>query len=362
MNTEAAEIASYLPGEIRSFPCPNCYMCGAPGKQLHTGLRDWLFSAPGEWNIMRCANSSCGLLWLDPMPTEEDIAKAYQTYFTHWVDPDLQPSPGNRGLLSRIYREGHAAHLALRYGLEGPRLSAFAWLAAIPFRLSASLRAGADYPLHYLAGKKGRLLDVGCGNGATVAGASQMGWDAQGLDTDPMAVSASRRRGVNAHLGSLTELSFDDDSFDLILSHHVIEHVHEPLDMLREMRRTLRPGGTLAVITPNAASLLHRWFGPDWRGLEPPRHLRIFTPATLLSLARKAGFGDARVSSPVRGTAFFLRASSELACSRRRSRLFDQERVATLKLLGIHLLSELVALTALLMHQTGEEVLLEAHK
>jgi len=222
--------------------------------------------------------------------------------------------------------------------------------------------AEADYPLRYLAGKKGRMLDVGCGNGATVVRASQMGWNAQGLDIDPMAVSASRQRGVNAHLGSLTELRFDDDSFDLILSHHVIEHVHEPLDMLREMRRTLRPGGTLAVITPNAASLLHRWFGPDWLGLEPPRHLFIFTPATLLSLARKAGFGDARVSSPVRATAIFLRASTELASGRRKSWLSDPNRVATLRLVGVHLLSELIALTALVLRHTGEEDLLEAHK
>src|SRR5208337_1460879 len=192
MNTEAAEIASYQPGEIRSFPCPNCYLCGTRGDRLYIGLRDWLFGAPGEWNIVRCPNSSCGLLWLDPMPTEEDIAKAYQTYFTHFVDPDLQSSPGNRGLLSRIYREGRAAHLALRYGLKGPPPSAFARLAAIPFRLSAGLRAVEDYPLRYLAGKKGRVLDVGCGNGATVARASQMGWDAEGLDVDPIAVSVAR--------------------------------------------------------------------------------------------------------------------------------------------------------------------------
>ena len=252
------------------------------------------------------------------MPIEEDIAKAYQTYFTHCLDPDLQSSQGDRGLLSRIYREGRAAHRAIRYGLEGPLPSTFARLSSILFRLSAGLRAQEDYPLSYLAGRKGRVLDVGCGSGATVARASQMGWDALGVDVDPMAVSAARRRGVNVHLGSLNELRFDDDSFDLILSEHVIEHVLDPLGMLREMRRTLRPGGALAVITPNAASLLHRWFGPDWRGLEPPRHLHIFTPATLLSLARKAGFGDARVSSPVRVTAFFLRTSWQITRSRRK--------------------------------------------
>ena len=362
MNAEAAKIRPDLPREIRSFPCPNCYLCGAPGERLYAGLRDWLFSAPGEWNIARCPNSGCGLLWLDPMPIEEDIAEAYQTYFTHYVSPDLQSSQGDRGLLSRIYREGRAAHPAIRYGLEGPPPSTFARLSSIPFRLSAGLRAQEDYPLSYLAGRKGRMLDVGCGSGATVARASQMGWDALGLDVDPLAVSAARRRGVNVHLGSLNELRSDDDSFDLILSEHVIEHVPHPLDMLREMRRTLRPGGLLAVITPNAASLLHRWFGPDWRGLEPPRHLHIFTPATLLSLARKAGFDDARVSSPVRVTAFFLRTSWQITRSRRKRQVSLAERATATRLVGDYFLSELIALTALLMRQTGEEVLLEAHK
>ena len=362
MNTEAAEIRPDLPREIRSFPCPNCSLCGARGQRLYTGLRDWLFSAPGQWNITRCPNSGCGLLWLDPMPIEEDIAKAYQTYFTHCVGPNLQSSPGDRGLLSRIYREGRAAHRALRYGLEGPPPSAFARLSAIPFRLSAGLRAQADYPLRYLAGRKGRVLDVGCGSGENVATASQMGWDAQGLDVDPMAVSAARRRGINVRLGSLNELRFDDDSFDLILSEHVIEHVPDPSDLLREMRRILTPGGMLAVITPNAAGLLYRWFGPDWRGLEPPRHLHIFKPTTLLSLARKAGFGDARVSSPVRTTAFFLRTSSQIARSRRKRGVSLAERATAGRLVGDYFLSELVALTALLMRQTGEEVLLEAHK
>src|SRR5690348_6884927 len=69
--------------EIRSRSCPNCYLCKASGKLLYEGLTDRLFDAPGSWSLKLCPNPSCGLIWLDPMPIESDIAKAYERYYTH---------------------------------------------------------------------------------------------------------------------------------------------------------------------------------------------------------------------------------------------------------------------------------------
>src|SRR5438105_3101279 len=69
--------------EIRVRPQPECYVCGARGQQQYRDLRDRINHAPGVWNLSRCPNPKCGLLWLDPMPSEEDIGKAYTTYFTH---------------------------------------------------------------------------------------------------------------------------------------------------------------------------------------------------------------------------------------------------------------------------------------
>ena len=50
---------------------------------LYDGLKDRLFDASGSWNLRACANDKCGLVWLDPMPVEQDLHKAYQTYYTH---------------------------------------------------------------------------------------------------------------------------------------------------------------------------------------------------------------------------------------------------------------------------------------
>src|SRR5690242_5713387 len=68
---------------IRSRECPDCYVCGSPGQRLYSDLQDRLFSAPGKWNLSQCTNAECGTVWLNPMPLEEDIIRAYQDYYTH---------------------------------------------------------------------------------------------------------------------------------------------------------------------------------------------------------------------------------------------------------------------------------------
>jgi hypothetical protein len=68
---------------IRVRPSPFCTMCGRRGEPLYHGLIDRVFDTPGRWNLKRCPDSACGLLWLDPIPVAEDIGKAYANYFTH---------------------------------------------------------------------------------------------------------------------------------------------------------------------------------------------------------------------------------------------------------------------------------------
>ena len=72
--------------EIQTRPCPDCYICGTKGQPLCQGLEDRLFGALGRWNLKSCPNPDCGLVWLDPMPIEEDIGNAYETYYTHIED------------------------------------------------------------------------------------------------------------------------------------------------------------------------------------------------------------------------------------------------------------------------------------
>jgi len=237
------------------------------------------------------------------MPIEEDIQKAYDRYPTHAaLDPVVEPH--ETAMLShRAANLLRSAYRAYRFDYGDGAGKPLRRLLAVPILLTRIECDSLDIPLRYLAVPgKGRMLDVGCSDGYVLKVAEELGWNAEGVDFDPQAVAYATRKGLKARLGRLADQHLPDDSFDLVLMSHVIEHVHHPVATLDEIRRVLRPGGMLVVTTPNADSWGHRHFGRFWRGLEPPRHLNIFTAANLLELASQAGFADRTVASTLRIT------------------------------------------------------------
>jgi 2-polyprenyl-3-methyl-5-hydroxy-6-metoxy-1,4-benzoquinol methylase len=245
-----------------------CEVCGGDGRLLYSALADTLFDAPGRWNLVRCTNISCGLIWSDPRPRPDQITKLYERYYTHQTTAAAEDvdSYKSRPLVRMIKQL-----LAL----------IFFWRA--PAFLSDN---------HHLQNMKpGRLLDVGCGDGDFLAKATRDGWLAHGVDFDAKAIEAANKLdGVSAQVGDLTECEFPSHSFDAITMNNVIEHVWNPLETIKECNRLLRPGGRLVMITPNSDSAGHAIFKQDWRGLEPPRHLFIYNCASLVRLAKLAGF------------------------------------------------------------------------
>lgn len=283
-------------GSIQATPTPNCQLCGAPGDVLYAGLHDFCCSAPGAWNIRRCRNADCGLVWLDPRPTLADIGKAYTGYYTH-----DQPEPGASFVRDACWAVWHS-YLGARFGYTqgvGPRWRR--WLAPLAL-LHPGGRAELDAAAMHLAAPKGpaRVLDVGCGSGVLLARMQSLGWQVEGVEVDPPAVEAARRRGVPVRLGTLEQQAFPDNHFDAVHSAHVLEHVHDPVALLAECRRILKPGGTLVFLTPNVQSWGHRLLGPAWLNLDPPRHLMLFSAPNLRAAAGRAGLTVQRLDTTVR--------------------------------------------------------------
>ncbi len=158
----------------------------------------------------------------------------------------------------------------------------------------------------------GRLLDFGCGSGSYLKRMANLGWDVVGLDAAVGAVrQVQEALGLPALVGSLPHSELKPCSFEIITMWHSLEHVHEPLAVLREAYRLLVPGGKLIVAAPNMDSWAFRHFGPAWFGLDLPRHLTHFTPTTLMLTLQTAGLRIEEVRA-IRHSDW-LRASAKLA-------------------------------------------------
>lgn len=279
---------------IRTRPQPACILCCRLGVDLYRNLADRLFGVGGSWSFKQCSDPSCGLVWLDPMPLTEDLGKAYANYYTHAAPPSPQRD-GHSSALKQYCRNAQSLYVRRRFGYANGRASGFAHcLGGLLhfYRTEASSTFLASVP-------GGKLLDVGCGSGAYLAAMRHLGWAVAGVDFDPAAVAAARRAGLDVNCGSLEAQQYPAAAFDAVALSHVVEHLPDPVATLQECARILKPGGRLLLFTPNTASLGHRLFREDWRGLEPPRHLFLFSAGSMDRLLRQAGFAAVTIRPQV---------------------------------------------------------------
>ena len=115
-------------------------------------------------------------------------------------------------------------------------------------------------------------------------------WGLQGIEISPQAAELAQSRGLDVRVGSLDQIQFEKESFDVVTLWDVLEHLHDPSKAVAEIFRILKPDGILVFRVPNLDSWDYRLFKRFWSGFETPRHLTIFNRATLQSLLEKSGF------------------------------------------------------------------------
>jgi len=133
-----------------------------------------------------------------------------------------------------------------------------------------------------------RLLDIGCSVGCTIEAAEKRGWQAFGVDVSDDAVVCCRERGLQAQVVDSVRLPFADESFEIVTSWHVIEHVADVTETLSEWQRVLRPGGLLVMETPDADCLKVRLQGAGYRRFWAPEHTYTFTSDSLAQFVERA--------------------------------------------------------------------------
>lgn len=200
---------------------------------------------------VRCRR--CELIFLDPRPADDEAGRIYPDHY-HAFGFDVNEF----GLVHAIRRR-----------LEARRV--LNWCCGLP--------------------ANARILDVGCGDGFHLQLLRDFGrrsWTLEGADTDLRAVEAARKSGLAVHHGAVEALTLTG-GYHLILMVMTVEHLADPVGVLKAVRNLLAPGGRVVIVTDNAASPDFAVFGGrHWGGYHFPRHFNLFSRVTLAKLARKA--------------------------------------------------------------------------
>lgn len=256
---------------IKTEPVPTCAVCGVKGEARLQDCSDRLTGIPGTWNFLECP--VCHSLWLNPCPVEADIPLLYpENYgFTRTLGPATTDFP------SGLNGSAKLAILARFYGYQSLEEKADNKLGVMLGRFLGFLfRGKAGHSVRFLRQReKGKLLDVGCGNGDFLLWMRQLGWQVEGIELDPIAGKIAIDRGLRVRLGKIQDADFAPESFDAITMSHVAEHFSNPARIFEKLAPFLKPDGVLVSISPNPGAILRRLFGNKCYALDPPRHLFI---------------------------------------------------------------------------------------
>lgn len=145
------------------------------------------------------------------------------------------------------------------------------------------------YELHFVnALPPGRILDIGCGLGFFLSGIDDA-WEKHGIEMSQFAVDHAGQWG-RVLLGPVEAAAFPAAHFEVVVMHHVIEHIEDPERTLAEVERILKPGGHLIMATPDFDSACARRFGSRYRLLHDPTHISLFSNESMHRFLRDSGF------------------------------------------------------------------------
>lgn len=226
-----------------------CDLCGADDAEPILQLHDRMFETTEEtFQLVRCTR--CGLLYLNPRPTLEDVGRYYRDDYAPFA---------RRGLSARVK--------SLTFRREVAEL----WSMLAP---------------------PARVIDIGCATGELLQAVRARGnLNVLGIEPNSDAAAIARKRWqLDVFTGTLETAALPAASIDVALLSHTAEHLPSPSTTLAELNRLLKPGGTVVLWVPNAASFAALVLGEWWIGYDAPRHSFTFTPATLAQLLQRQGF------------------------------------------------------------------------
>ncbi len=237
---------------------PPCLDCMQLTTEVVEGLFDTRFGISQSYSILQC--NSCRLEQTYPLPSEQELKSLYEDNYNYVGGP-----ANKSGLYSKIRS-----------------LFQSSWL------WSMWLNIDGDISFHSLTGK-GRLLDLGCNEGASLNFYKLNGYEVEGLELNTIAADVARSKGFCIHLDSIENFS-PVNKYDVVVLSNVLEHSLAPHEMLVHAHRILKPSGQLWISCPNSKSFFRKIFGKYWINWHVPFHISHFSNDTLTGILKKAGF------------------------------------------------------------------------
>lgn len=245
-----------------------CDNCGSSHVKFLFSGTDLLHGLPGQFSVVECAE--CGWFRQHPRPIAADLAKYYPTDYIPYAKAIEDET--------RFWKRWDR-----RYGMIKRRRSIERFAPA------------------------GRMLEVGCGTGSFLNEMRQYGWDVVGVEPNAYASDYARTRfGMEIFSGTLEQFDAAPESFDIVASWNVLEHLPTPAQDMRRMGRLLKRGGLLVMGFPSVESLDRKLFGSAWLGWDLPRHLYLFPRASLEAFLAQNGLHVIAIECPAGSYLSFL--------------------------------------------------------
>ena len=245
------------------FQLVNCNNCGADDATTVVEIdKDYEYDgiiedkyAQRNFTMVRC--NQCNLVYINPQPTQAEVMH----YYPAGQYCCFAQLPPKNALMSILYR------------------------MMVFMKRRALMPSMPD---------DGVLLDFGCGTGhwlVALKKGSKPGQRFIGIDASPGAIDQLKSAGIEAHVGDDQVLvdTIPENSVDVILLTHVIEHVPDPKQTLRRLMRVLKPGGVIHGVTPNVDAWDVRRYGKFWGGWHAPRHFILFDDILLKKYVAESG-------------------------------------------------------------------------
>ena len=269
----------------------SCPVCGSIKTDFLFKNIDRLHGISGEFGLNHCRH--CNAVYLSPRPTIKSLPLFYpDEYPPHQLNP-LRPSGFLRGIKEHfrntiIYNRYHYKKFEHKPRIQPESLGTF--LAYMFFFFDEKARYNLPKELFPPYIKEVKALDIGCGPGHFLTILKDLDFNVYGIEPSETAARIGKDKfGLDIKTGTLLDHKFPDNYFHFITMNHVLEHLHNPVDVLSEAKRILHPNGMIRIQTPNIDAYGYKRFKNNWLPIDTPRHLIIYSKQSIAALADKTG-------------------------------------------------------------------------